>query len=103
MNPPVAVAEPEAVALPEDIVAPLELEVPAAGGRFRIEVGSASTPSEAAAIVAAVEHFLTDVAPASPGPTEGLVNGHAMSAWHRAAIHDAITARQQHQALHHRL
>ena len=57
--------------------------------RPRIElVGSAASDSEAAAIVAAVEQFLADTAPA---PASG---GAAVSAWQRAALEEGISARQ---------
>jgi hypothetical protein len=57
--------------------------------RPRIElVGSAASDSEAAAIVAAVEQFLADTAPA---PASGEA---AASAWQRAALEEGISARQ---------
>jgi hypothetical protein len=56
--------------------------------RPRIEIVSpTASDSEAAAIVAALEQFLADTAPAaaaSPPP----------SAWQRAALEDGISARQ---------
>jgi hypothetical protein len=56
--------------------------------RPRIELvpGSASA-TEAAAIVAALEQFLADTAPA-PAP------GETQSRWQRAALEDGIAARQ---------
>lgn|SRR5690606_26711170 len=56
--------------------------------RPRIElVSSGASPSEAAAIVAALEQFLIDTAPA-PEPRP------AISAWQRAALEEGIGARQ---------
>ena len=57
--------------------------------RPRIElVGSAASDSEAAAIVAAVEQFLADTAPAPSGESA------PASAWQRAALEEGISARQ---------
>jgi hypothetical protein len=57
--------------------------------RPRIEVVSATaSDSEAAAIVAALEQFLADTAPA-PGSNE-----RAASPWQRAALEEGISARQ---------
>lgn len=56
--------------------------------RPRIElVSPGASPSEAAAIVAALEQFLADTAPA-PQPTP------TVSAWQRAALEEGIGARQ---------
>ncbi len=57
--------------------------------RPRIElVSGAATDAEAAAIVAALEQFLADTAPApaADGPTQ--------SPWQRAALEEGIAARQ---------
>ena len=57
--------------------------------RPRIEmVTSGASESEAAAVVAAIEQFLADTAPApaDEGPT--------MSPWARAALEEGIAARQ---------
>ena len=57
--------------------------------RPKIElVSPAASPSEAAAIVAALEQFLVETAPApeASGPTQ--------SPWLRAALEDGIAARQ---------
>jgi hypothetical protein len=57
--------------------------------RPRIElVSSTAAPGEAAAIVAAVEQFLADTAPApaTPGPRQ--------NPWLRAALEEGIAARQ---------
>ncbi len=57
--------------------------------RPRIElVSPAASASEAAAIVAALEQFLADTAPA-PGAA-----GPPRSPWQRAALEDGIAARQ---------
>ena len=57
--------------------------------RPRIElVSPAASDSEAAAIVAALEQFLADTAPA-PGDA-----GPAQSPWQRAALEEGIAARQ---------
>ena len=57
--------------------------------RPRIELlSSAATPEEAAAIVAAVEQFLIDTAPAPTPQVEGA------SGWQRAALEEGIAARQ---------
>ena len=57
--------------------------------RPRIElVGGTATDTEAAAIVAALEQFLTDTAPAPQA------SGPAQSPWLRAALEDGISARQ---------
>jgi hypothetical protein len=57
--------------------------------RPRIElVSGGASASEAAAIVAALEQFLTDTAPA-PEPA-----GPTQSPWLRAALEDGISARQ---------
>jgi hypothetical protein len=55
--------------------------------RIEIVTGGASD-SEAAAVVAAIERFLADTAPA-PGP-----EGPAISPWARAALEEGIAARQ---------
>jgi hypothetical protein len=56
--------------------------------RSRIEIVSATASgAEAAAIVAAIEQFLADTAPAP-------VVGPSVSAWQRAALEDGISARQ---------
>jgi hypothetical protein len=56
--------------------------------RPRIElVTPAASASEAAAIVAALERFLADTAPAATA-------GPAQSPWQRAALEDGIAARQ---------
>jgi len=47
------------------------------------------TPEEAAAIVAAVERFLRDTAPASAPPDPAL----ALSPWKRAALEEGVTRR----------
>lgn len=57
--------------------------------RPRIEIASAgASDSEAAAIVAALEQFLADTAPA-PGSAEP-----PASPWQRAALEEGISARQ---------
>jgi hypothetical protein len=57
--------------------------------RPRIElVTSVASPGEAAAIVAAIEQFLTDTAPA---PAD---SGARQSPWQRAALEEGIAARQ---------
>jgi hypothetical protein len=57
--------------------------------RPRIElVSSVAAPGEAAAIVAAVEQFLIDTAPAPAPPAE------RQSRWQRAALEEGIAARQ---------
>ena len=57
--------------------------------RPRIELLSgAAAPEEAAAIVAAVEQFLIDTAPAPTPPEE------PGSGWQRAALEEGIAARQ---------
>ena len=54
----------------------------------RIEIVSATaSDAEAAAIVAAIEQFLADTAPAPAA-------GPSVSAWQRAALEDGISARQ---------
>ena len=56
--------------------------------RPRIEIVSeTASAAEAAAVVAAVEQFLADTAPA-PQPSE------ATSSWQRAALGEGIAARQ---------
>jgi hypothetical protein len=56
--------------------------------RPRIEmISTGASESEAAAIVAAVEQFLADTAPAA-------VEGPAISPWARAALEEGIAARQ---------
>ena len=61
-----------------------ELELPIGGHRDRRSTGTAASPAEAAAIVAALERFMRDTAPrlttapASPDP------------WARAAILEAV-------------
>ncbi len=56
--------------------------------RPRIELlTKASSDSEAAAIVAALEQFLADTAPVPQAPP-------AQSAWQRAALEEGISARQ---------
>jgi hypothetical protein len=61
--------------------------------RPRIEIISpAASESEAAAIVAALEQFLADTAPApEPAP--------AASGWQRAALEEGISARQLSAAI----
>jgi hypothetical protein len=55
--------------------------------RPRIEVLTAASETEAAAIVAALEQFLADTAPAADtSPT--------VSGWQRAALEEGISARQ---------
>ncbi len=55
----------------------------------RIEIASSTaSDSEAAAIVAALEQFLADTAPA-PSAT-----GPPVSAWQRAALEEGVSARQ---------
>jgi hypothetical protein len=57
--------------------------------RPRIEIVSATASgSEAAAIVAALEQFLADTAPAPSPP------GSSVSPWQRAALEEGISARQ---------
>ena len=51
-------------------------------------VSPSSSPTEAAAIVAALEQFLIDTAPPPEAP------GPAQSPWLRAALEDGIAARQ---------
>jgi hypothetical protein len=57
--------------------------------RPRIEIlSSGASASEAAAVVAAIERFLEDTAPAPAA------EGPAISPWARAALEDGIAARQ---------
>ena len=57
--------------------------------RPRIEIlSSGAAASEAAAVVAAIERFLADTAPAPAA------EGPAISPWARAALEDGIAARQ---------
>jgi hypothetical protein len=57
--------------------------------RPRIEIlSSGASASEAAAVVAAVEQFLADTAPAPEA------EGRAISPWARAALEEGIAARQ---------
>jgi hypothetical protein len=57
--------------------------------RPRIEIlSSGASESEAAAVVAAIEQFLADTAPAPA------VDGPAISPWARAALEEGIAARQ---------
>jgi hypothetical protein len=57
--------------------------------RPRIEIlSSGASASEAAAVVAAIERFLADTAPAPAA------DGPAISPWARAALEDGIAARQ---------
>ncbi len=57
--------------------------------RPRIElITPAASPSEAAAIVAAVEQFIADTAPA-PSP-----RGEPVSPWLRAALREGVSAGQ---------
>ena len=59
--------------------------------RPRIElVTQTASETEAAAIVAALEQFLAETAPAPPAA------GPAQSPWQRAALHEAISARTEH-------
>ena len=59
--------------------------------RPRIElVTHTASRTEAAAIVAALEQFLAETAPAPP------VAGPAQSPWQRAALREAISARTEH-------
>ncbi len=56
--------------------------------RPRIElVGGTASDSEAAAIVAALEQFIADTAPAAGAGPEA-------SAWQRAALEEGVSARQ---------
>lgn len=55
--------------------------------RPRIEMLAAAEPREAAAVVAAVEQFLADTAPA-PAPVP------APSPWQRAALVEGVSAKQ---------
>ena len=58
--------------------------------RPRIElVTQTASETEAAAIVAALEEFLAETAPAPP------VAGPAQSPWQQAALHEAISARTE--------
>jgi hypothetical protein len=60
--------------------------------RPRIElVTQTASETEAAAIVAALEEFLAETAPAPP------VAGPAQSPWQQAALHEAISARTERQ------
>ncbi len=54
--------------------------------RPRIEMLSAAEPREAAAVIAAVEQFLADTAPA-PAPEP------AQNPWQRAALVEGVTAK----------
>lgn len=57
--------------------------------RPRIEmVSTGASESEAAAVVAAIEQFLADTAPAPTTPEPGI------SPWARAALEEGIAARQ---------
>jgi hypothetical protein len=57
--------------------------------RPRIEmVSTGASESEAAAVVAAIEQFLADTAPAP------VADGPRISPWARAALEDGIAARQ---------
>jgi hypothetical protein len=57
--------------------------------RPRIElVSTGAAPGEAAAIVAAVEQFLIDTAPAPPPAAD------RQSRWQRAALEEGVAARQ---------
>lgn len=59
--------------------------------RPRIEmVSSGASEGEAAAVIAAVEQFLADTAPAPEPPASGI------SPWARAALSEGIAARQLH-------
>ena len=58
------------------------------GGQTPFRKGS--DPSETAAIVAAVEQFLADTAPAPADPAQ------TTSPWARAALEEGIAARQLH-------
>jgi hypothetical protein len=59
--------------------------------RPKIElVTEPGSETEAAAIVAALEQFLAETAPAPP------VAGPAQSPWQRAALREAISARTEH-------
>jgi hypothetical protein len=55
-------------------------------------VGSSASESEAAAIVAAVEQFLADTAPA---PSSEII---PVSRWQQAALAEGVSARQVHPA-----
>ena len=55
--------------------------------RPRIEMLTSASPSEAAAIVAGLEQFLADSAPAPAAPT-------SRSAWQCAALEEGVSARQ---------
>ena len=61
--------------------------------RPKIEiVGSSASDTEAAAVVAAVEQFLADTAPA---PSQ---DGPPPSRWQQAALAEGVSARQVHPA-----
>ena len=55
----------------------------ASSSAFRISVASAS-PDEAAAVVAAIEQFVRQTAPAP------VADGPKISNWHRAALHEGV-------------
>jgi len=55
--------------------------------RPRIEVSSPAPPGEAAAVVAAVEQFLADTAPATPAPS-------SVSPWQRAALLEGVRSKE---------
>ena len=57
--------------------------------RPRVELLTpAPSPHEAAAIVAAIERFLAETAPAPPAERP------SMSAWQRAALHEGVAAKE---------
>ena len=57
------------------------------GSRPEIEVLTAAQPDEAAAVIAAVEQFLADTAPAPQGPA-------AINPWQRAALLEGVRAKE---------
>lgn len=56
--------------------------------RPRIEMLTAADPAEAAAVIAAVEHFLADTAPAA-APAAGAINP-----WQRAALLEGVRSKE---------
>lgn len=56
--------------------------------RPRIElVTPASSPQEAAAVIAGIERFIADTAPPPPAP------GSHLNPWQRAALHEGVGAK----------